>query len=276
MPRQFVSTRAELLARGISDRTLAEAVAAGSLIRLRRGWYTVPGAPHELQIAVKTGARLGCVSALDWHGVWTLPHRHHLSVPRTMHRRPSPHVLHWRAAPALDSRTLVESPLDAFELFATCGDDREVVVVADSAVQRRILSSADVEHTLERTARGRRLLTRLDPNAESGTETLLRLALRARGIALRSQVTIAGIGRVDFVIGDRLVIEVDGREWHDTESAFEKDRRRDAQLVARGYVVMRFSYRRVIDDLDAAMDEVSALIHRREHRWRARHGNRSG
>ena len=32
---------------------------------------------------------------------------------------------------------------------------------------------------------------------------------------------------------------------------FERDRARDALLVARGYLVMRFSYRRVIDEIEA-------------------------
>ena len=74
-----------------------------------------------------------------------------------------------------------------------------------------------------------------------------------------------------MVVGDRLVIEVDGQDWHDRPSTFEEDRRRDAALVAMGFVVMRFSYKRVMLDLDGVLAEILAVIGRREHRWTARH-----
>jgi hypothetical protein len=40
----------------------------------------------------------------------------------------------------------------------------------------------------------------------------------------------------------RLVVETDGWETHRTRSAFRRDRRRDAALVAAGWRVMRFTY----------------------------------
>jgi very-short-patch-repair endonuclease len=275
-PQTFITTRSELRSRGVSDRRIAEAVSAGRLARLRRGWYAVPGVPSALHSAVAAGGRLGCVSALAWHGVWTLQRATHVCIPRGAHRAPTPQVTHWRRMQRLSPATIVEPAAEAFDQFSRCGTDREIVVAADSALHCGVLSESDVAEVLGRTRRGRRLLSRVDSRAESGTETLMRLGLRARGIRVRSQVTIPGVGRVDFVIGDRLVVEVDGRTWHDTESTFESDRRRDAALVALGYIVMRFSYRRVMDELDAAVGEILAVIHRREHRWRARHWGTSG
>lgn len=46
----------------------------------------------------------------------------------------------------------------------------------------------------------------------------------------------------------RLVVELDGRAWHDTAEAFERDRRRDATLTARGWRVLRFSWRQVVNE----------------------------
>lgn len=54
---------------------------------------------------------------------------------------------------------------------------------------------------------------------------------------------------MDFLVGHRLVIEVDGRAFH-TGPAFDEDRRRDFELVMRGYLVLRLSYRQVVDDWD--------------------------
>lgn len=42
--------------------------------------------------------------------------------------------------------------------------------------------------------------------------------------------------------GERLVVELDGREGHDTDSAFEEDRRRDRILQKAGWRVIRFTW----------------------------------
>jgi very-short-patch-repair endonuclease len=54
---------------------------------------------------------------------------------------------------------------------------------------------------------------------------------------------------IDFLWPDhRLAVETDGWETHRTRSAFELDRRRDAELKAVGYEVVRFTYRQVTDN----------------------------
>ena len=139
------------------------------------------------------------------------------------------------------------------------------VVLIDSAIHRGVIHHAEITALLATTKRGRRLLARVDASAESGTETMVRVRLRRHRIRLRTQVVIADIGRVDLLVGDRLVIEVDGEEWHDRESTFESDRARDAALTVRGYVVLRYSYRRVMFDWDAAEAEILSLIRRGRH-----------
>lgn len=47
---------------------------------------------------------------------------------------------------------------------------------------------------------------------------------------------------------DRLVVELDGWEFHKTRRSFEEDRRRDAALAAAGYRVLRFSWRQVVNE----------------------------
>lgn len=265
-PREYVFTRTELNDRGLSDRRIARAIADGKLIRLRRGWFALPTAPRPLIAAVRAGGRVGCVSALRWHGVWTMPHSIHICVPRGSTPMASPYRVHWRLAAAVTPATLVEAPADAFDQFTRCGSATAVIVAADSALHRKMLTDVEVARILGRTRRGRRLLGRIDAASESGTETMVRLGLRAKRIPVRTQVKIVGAGRVDLLVGDRLVIEVDGEEWHNTESAFEADRKRDAALVALGFVVIRFSYRRVMDELDAALEQVATVVRRGDHR----------
>jgi very-short-patch-repair endonuclease len=51
---------------------------------------------------------------------------------------------------------------------------------------------------------------------------------------------------VDFLWPDsRLIVEVDGYEFHGARASFESDRARDAELTLQGYRVLRFTYRQV-------------------------------
>jgi very-short-patch-repair endonuclease len=53
---------------------------------------------------------------------------------------------------------------------------------------------------------------------------------------------------VDFLWpSHRRVVETDGWESHHTRAAFERDRRRDAALVASGLAVLRFTWRQLRD-----------------------------
>ncbi len=52
--------------------------------------------------------------------------------------------------------------------------------------------------------------------------------------------------RADFVFEDaRLVIECDSREWHDNDWAYLDDRRKERELKARGYHLLRFTWAEV-------------------------------
>jgi len=58
-----------------------------------------------------------------------------------------------------------------------------------------------------------------------------------------------GTDEVDFVWAQaRLIVETDGWQAHGTRQAFERDRRRDAELVAKGWRVLRISYGRLERD----------------------------
>ena len=89
------------------------------------------------------------------------------------------------------------------------------------------------------------------------------------GYRFRTQVVIPG-GRVDFLFGDRLVVEVDGSEFHSGHDAFVADRERDAWHTAIGYGVVRFTYGQVVHRWEE-VESVLRLLHARgEHLARAR------
>ena len=58
--------------------------------------------------------------------------------------------------------------------------------------------------------------------------------------------------KVDFLWADqRLIVELDGYAAHSSPSSFERDRRKDADLVLRGYRVIRISWRQLRDRPEA-------------------------
>jgi hypothetical protein len=67
----------------------------------------------------------------------------------------------------------------------------------------------------------------------------------------------AWIGRVDCLWREqRVIVELDGRRFHGGSTARDADRRRDNQLHASGWVVLRFTW----DDIVERPDEVVALV----------------
>ena len=57
----------------------------------------------------------------------------------------------------------------------------------------------------------------------------------------------------------RVAIELDGAAFHGDQIARERDIRRDVALAALGWVVLRFSYRRLTTEPDACRQEILAV-----------------
>lgn len=248
----------ELLRAGCSSRQLSRLVAIGELVRVRQGWYALPDLERTLQGAARVGGILGCVSAARAHGLAVRPsERMHISVRHASARLRSPNdhrvrlaraeaLTHWTIRPQGAAR-LIQSVPESLRAMALCQPLERTIAAADSALRLRLISHVEWMTLLETLpARLAALLEQVDARAESITESIARVRLCGLGYLPRLQVRIPGVGRVDMLLGDRLVLEFDGWEYHGDREQFEEDRRRDAALAARGYVCLRFSYRQVI------------------------------
>jgi very-short-patch-repair endonuclease len=166
----------------------------------------------------------------------------------------------------------VDSPEWAIAHAVLCQGRRDAVATLDSAMYRRVVTRRRLETVLGQLPRRYcDLLLLCNPRAESGLETHLRLLLRSAGIDVRVQVKISGVGRVDLLVGERLVIETDGREWRSDKDSFAKDERRDLALAEQGYLVLRLSYQQVLFEPERVLDVVRGIVRRGEHRWSGRH-----
>jgi REase_MTES_1575/Transcriptional regulator, AbiEi antitoxin len=57
-----------------------------------------------------------------------------------------------------------------------------------------------------------------------------------------------------------LIVEIDGFRFHSTRSAFERDRRRDAELAAAGFRVLRVTWRQLRDEPFAVIARLAAAL----------------
>ena len=147
-----------------------------------------------------------------------------------------------------------------------CQPPHLALAVLDSAVHSGRASAGFVRSAVSETRRGAVLASCLDPGAGAGGESILRWHLRAAGIGFRTQVLIEGLYRSDFLIGRRLIVEVDGREHHGMLAGFERDRRLDRELQLRGYVILRFTYRELLDDPGRVIATILAVVRSDRHR----------
>lgn len=236
---------------------------------LREGWWALPGADPDVVRAVRAGGVLTCVSALVKYGVYQplgedCPH---VRASRGLARSNSVKNCSPGRMPA--PVVAVDEPLVAARAAIRCLSTENAVAVLDSMISRHIASLPELEMALGGTARGRDLVRRCDV-ADSGTESLVRVRLRALGLTVRTQVQIPGVGRVDLVVGDRLVVEVDSKAHHTRPENYRNDRRRDRALAAMGYRVVRVTWEEVMFDWPALTDQILAMVRRGDHKWPCR------
>jgi very-short-patch-repair endonuclease len=69
---------------------------------------------------------------------------------------------------------------------------------------------------------------------------------------------------VDFLWEEaRVIVETDGRETHETPTAFQDDRRRDQFLAAAGYRVLRVTWKQIHGERAAVLERIALSLRRR-------------
>jgi very-short-patch-repair endonuclease len=284
-----VASTVQLQLAGVNLTAIGRAIRAGDVLRLRSGWVGLPDAPQEVLQAVRVGGRLSCLSVLRHERLWCANDRRlHVRVPNRATHLAAPHdravplgdperwgvVVHRsRRAYGLDEPAGPVDTLDWALLHSVaCQSKADAIVTLDSALNRQRVSWSELSFLMsELPPSYQRYLDLVDPTSESGLETKARLGLRRYNIPYRTQVPIPGAGRVDLLVGDRLVVELDGREWHSSDEAYAEDRRRDLVLQELGYAVMRLTYDQVMGEWGRVVAVIRGLVSRDEHRWSLRH-----
>jgi very-short-patch-repair endonuclease len=147
-------------------------------------------------------------------------------------------------------------------------DGRSLTRVFNDARVRRLTSSQQVLAAVARspgrtTARLRRLAEEgLGPTRSQLEDAFIAFLKRHRLPPPEVNQAVLGY-EVDMLWRERgLIVELDGYRFHGTRVAFEQDRRRDADLMAGGYRVVRVTWRRLKDEPRSEAQRLRSLLTR--------------
>lgn len=259
--RGGVARVVSLRAAGVSDHALRRAKAAGAVTSIRRGWVALPVADAAIVGAAARGLVLSCVTGAERRGLW-VPRKSPLHVAASPHaarlRAPSRVVVHWsRPVVPRDPDEVVDGVVNILSLVAQCQPFETALVIWESALNKRLVDRALLE-AFDLPPAARELLARVRPFSDSGLETIVMSRLRWLNVTMLPQAWVHG-HRVDLLIGERLVVQIDGATH--TGAQRTSDIEHDAQLMLRGYHVVRFSYEQIMDrwpDVQAVIMEAIA------------------
>lgn len=260
-----VVTRAQLLGRGLPVHAVDRLVRARRLTVVQRGVYQL--GPLPLPRAAEWAAVLagGCDARVSHRTAaclrGMLEARQHVggvdvTVPRRRPRRIDGARIHTVRDLRTDEVAMVDgipvtTPARTLLDLAETETERVVEQAYASALRMQLVTPETMVGIVERhpAHRGAPLWRRLlaDPGGPAFTrseaeEKLLDLT-RSAGLP-RPELNVDVLGHdVDFVWRDmRVVAEVDGYAFHASARSFAADRRRDAELTAAGYRVLRFTW----------------------------------
>jgi len=259
--------------------------------------YAVLGAPdddrtrlHAAVLAAEPRAYASHRSAAALYGLpgFDLVRPAHVTVADHWHHERTPAVVHRTLFLPDDHQRLIDSiPCTSLArtLFDLSGTERvgRTARALDTALARRMVTQPALWSVLAETAaRGRagsrvlRMLLRergadYVPPASELERRFTQMTDRYGLPSPRRQIDVGDsdrwIGRVDFLYGTRLVIEVDGAEHHSSLLDRTADAERDRSLDASGRVVLRFSWsdvvrrpKRVADVIHDRLSDVDPVV----------------
>ncbi len=285
--RHWVSTKSELIAAGISGRSIERRIRSSVLHSFGHGVVGIedPSEPARQQLAVALLMHpSGALSHQTAANLHALPHHRgnrsqtavHLVIPHASTRAAAEFRTH-------QTRHLPESDLTVADTFrittvertlcdlATVSSLHRLIWLFEWALKERVTDRARLQacaRALNRRGRTGTVKRReaLDSIVEDHPIELSEL--ERLFLALVSTIGLEGLelqfqppwydgvrGIVDFALPRlKIIIEVDGRRWHSLTQDQRRDRDRDRRARASGWSVLRFGW----DEITTRPDEVIA------------------
>lgn len=277
-----VVTRRQLLSAGVTRHSIDGQVKRRQPTRLHRGVFLLGSLrlPLSQEMAAILACGPGaCLSHLSASRLWgLLPCSSSqvglVEVSVKAGRRSHPRIRVHRP------RRLDDQDITTYQLIPVTTPVRTVFDLASvvrartleravaEGVAKRLMSEAELTRVVAGRDHARGFVALRDVLGGGGPartrsvaeDAFLDLVRRARLDAPRVNARV-GEHEVDFYWPvHRLVVEVDGRAFHTSRHAFERDQRRDAELVARGIRVMRVTWRQITDEAEAVLVRLGAAL----------------
>lgn len=284
-----VISRRQALACGFSDDTIQRRIANGVWSPLGHGTYQVFGPTSRWALLAAAVAALPAVisheSAADLHHLRSKKSPPTVTIPHRLSNRFGAVVVHESTDLFLEHITTVDG-LPTTTVARTIFDLARNTSLLEL---RRITDEALVQKRLEHDDLGV-VLARIGRRGKPGTVAMRKLVtelssrlvapeseLERRAIALLKQAGLrpptlqlglpwrtAASGRVDLAYPiARLIIELDGRQWHSTAESFQRDRQRDNLAQLDGWMVLRFTWDDVNRRPTETVGQVRMALHSR-------------
>jgi very-short-patch-repair endonuclease len=275
-----VLTRSQLVALGIPDDAIYQRVRDGRLHRVHQGVYAV-GRPALTTNGRFLAAVVSCGpdAALSHFAAAALTKLMPERGPRIDVTVPSGGSRRRRGAVIIHRAPLSDDEVMLREGIRVTTPSRTILDLADYLPERqleRLVDEADylglpldgLRPRPGRRGSGRlaRVLDRHEPGStrtrSEFEERMVELCRRYELPAPEVNVPIEGY-IADFVWRDaRLIVETDGWRAHRTRGAFERDRRRDADLLASGWPVVRVTWARLTREPDWVAGRIRRALRR--------------
>ncbi len=273
----------QVLRLGLGNSAISHRLVAGRLHTVHAGVYAV-GHPvlttkGRWMAAVLAGGPGAALSHQDGAALHAFRRdagaKIHVTVPDRSGRRRPGIVFH-------RPRTLPEDEVTVVDGIPVTTPERTLLDLAEVVSRRQLeracdeaerLRAVDWSRAAELVERhpgklGARRLRRVllahaigDRRTRSELEERFLALCRRHGIPRPDVNTVVAGSEVDVAWrGARLVVEIDGDEWHRTAVARERDRRRDAALVADGWRVLRLGEGRLLTDGPRIAGELRSVL----------------
>lgn len=251
---------------GHTRRTVRSLCDDGWLLRPRRGWVARPKTDQLLVTAATHGVVVTCITEARRLGLWVgeTTTAQHFGAHAHSGRVDVPEArVHWGAPLIPRPRSAVVDPIEnVLAIVAKCQPYEQALAIWESALRKDLVQTASLER-YKLAPNARRLLAQAQPWSDSGLETFVVPRLRWLRLELRRQIWILG-HRVDLLIGDKLVLQIDGGTHVGVQR--EQDIAHDALLRLHGYHVIRVGYRQVMHRWPEVQDLIMRAVAQGLHR----------
>lgn len=259
--RAGVARTSTLSRAGFSRTRLDKALAAGRVVRIRRGIHSLPDEAGVLRLALQNNALLTCLSAAPTYRLWTLQDAGSVHLTPGHKKGPPGTLTHGRCGHPPHPWLPVAGLADVLIHSLRCLPAVESLAMLQCATQRGDVTLDFLRRKLpgNRNARARSILDSVIPRADSVLEVLANYHFQRAGLHVRRHVELPGVGEVDFVIEDCLVVETDG-STHLEPLQVKKVRKRNNATVIGGRLCLRFGYDDVVHHPERMVAQVLEVL----------------